>query len=141
MGGLKLQKRLAAEIMKVGISRVVFDNEHLEEIKNSITRADIRKMISHGYITIKPTKMKFPEHKKKEKRGEGSRKGKFGARYNKKRLWINTVRPLRKMLKELKEEKKIDTATYRRIYKLVKAGTFRSRAHLKLYLSQRGIKI
>ena len=42
MGGLTLQKKLAADILKVGETRVVMDPEHLEDIKNAITRADIR---------------------------------------------------------------------------------------------------
>lgn len=141
MGGLSLQRRLAAKLLKVGINKIWIDNSHIEEIKNAITRSDVKKMISHGYIKARSDKMKFPyKHKRKIKRA-GSRKGKKGARYIKKRAWINTVRPLRKMIKELKKQGKIDNMTYKKTYLLIKSGTFRSRAHLKLYLEQRGIKI
>jgi large subunit ribosomal protein L19e len=140
MGGLSLQKRLAASILKVGQSRIVMDPEHLEDIKNAITRSDIKKMISHGYIKVKPTKIKKPElYPKKRRKGPGSRKGARGTRVTKKRLWINTIRPLRRMLRELRDKKVIDPTTYRKTYNLIKSGAFRSRSHLKLYLKQKGV--
>jgi len=140
MSDLSLQRKLAAEILKVGRTRVWMDTEHLEEIKKAITRSSIKKMISHGYIKAKRAKIKIPElHPKRRTRGEGSRKGRKGSRLRKKRRWINTVRPLRNMLKELRDEKKIERKEYRRLYSLVKSGMFRSRAHLRLYLRQRGI--
>lgn len=140
MGGLLLQRKLAADILKVGQTRIVMDPEHLEDIKNAITRADIRKMISHGYIKVKPTKIKKPElYPKKRKKGPGKRRGSHGAKITKKRAWINTIRPLRMMLRELRDKGTIDKAMYRKTYMLVKSGAFRSRSHLKLYLKQRGI--
>lgn len=140
MGGLSLQKRLASEILKLGQSRVWMDTEHLEEIKNAITRSDIKKMISHGYIREKKPKVKVTNlYEKGAKKGYGKRKGAKGTRLQKKRRWMNTIRPLRRMLKDLKNEEKIDKNTYRKIYLLTKAGTFRSRSHLRLYLQQRGI--
>ena len=140
MGGLSLQKRLAADILKVGHSRVVMDPDHLEDIKNAITRSDIRKMINHGYIKVKKTKIKKPElYPKKKKKGHGKRKGAKGAKVKKKRDWINTIRPLRRMLKDLRDKGTIDTRTYRKTYMLVKSGMFRSRSHLNLYLKQKGV--
>jgi len=140
MGGLTLQKRLAAKILKVGQTRVVMDPSHLEEIKNAITRADIRKMINHGWIKAKPSKIKKPDlYSKKRKRGPGKRKGAHGAKLTKKRMWINTIRPLRRMLKELRDKGTIDRKSYRKTYLLIKSGAFRSRSHLKLYLEQQGI--
>ena len=140
MGGLTLQRRLAADILKVGETRVAMDPEHLEDIKNSITRSDIKKMISHGYITVKRGKIKRPDlYKKKRKRGYGSRKGKLGAKVTKKERWMSTIRPLRRMLKELRDKETIDTKTYRKTYLLIKSGVFRSRSHLRVYLKQKGI--
>jgi large subunit ribosomal protein L19e len=140
MGGLSLQRRLAAKIMKVGQTRVVMDPDHLEDIKNAITRADIRKMINHGYIKVKKSKIKKPDlYAKKKKKGHGSKKGSKGAKVTKKKIWMNTIRPLRRMLKELRDKGTIDTRTYRKTYMLIKSGMFRSRSHLKLYLKQKGV--
>jgi len=139
MGGLSQQKRLASSLLKVGHSRVWIDPSHLEDIKNAITRADIRKMINHGYIKAKNKKIKRPKTGKKRGQGPGSRKGARGARTPSKEKWMNTVRPLRKMLKELKDQNKIDVKMHRKLYLQIKSGAFRSRSHLKLYLKQRGV--
>jgi len=139
MGGLTQQKRMASDILKVGESRLWINPDNLEDVKNAITRADIRKMVNHGYIKAKNEKIKMPKVKKKRRQGYGSRKGAKGARLPKKEKWMNTVRPLRKMLKELKDQDKVDAKTYRKLYSQIKSGTFRSRSHFKVYLKQRGI--
>jgi large subunit ribosomal protein L19e len=140
MGGLTLQRRLAADVLKVGETRIAMNPEHLEDIKNAITRSDIKKMISHGYITVRMTKIKMPDlYKKKRKRGYGSRKGRLGAKVTKKERWIHTIRPLRNMIKDLRDKGTIDTKTYRKIYYQIKSGAFRSRSHLKVYLKQKGV--
>lgn len=139
MAGLSLQKRLASEILKVGETRVWINPTYSDEVKGAITRADVRRMINHGYIKAKKEKIKRPRNKKKKRQGPGKRKGSKGARRPKKEKWMNTIRPLRRMLKKLREEKKIDVKTYRKLYLQVKSGAFRNRSHLKLYLEQRGI--
>jgi large subunit ribosomal protein L19e len=141
MGGLSLQKRLAADILKVGISKVWLDPDHREDIKNAITRADIKKLIEKGYIKKRKGKVPYPYDSKRKKQNPGSRKGKKGSRMDPKRKWINTIRPIRKMLNDLKKEGKISKEVYKKAYRLAKAGTFRSRSHLKLYLQQKGVKI
>jgi len=134
-----LQKKLAAKILKVGVSRVWLDPTKKKEIESAITKADIRKLIKKGYIKALPEKLKKPKEKKKRRRGPGRRKGKKYAKVSRKERWISTVRALRKMLKELKEKKLIDQQTFKKAYKLVKGGMFRSRAHLRVYLEQRGL--
>ncbi|MEM5766499.1 MAG: 50S ribosomal protein L19e [Candidatus Aenigmatarchaeota archaeon] len=133
---MSLQKKLAARILKVGKSRVWLDPSKQKDIEAAITKADIRKLIQKGYIKVLPEKLHKPKERKKKKRGVGSRKGVRGAILPEKRKWISTVRALREMLKELREGGKIDRPTYHMLYKLVKGGTFRSRAHLRIYLEQ-----
>jgi large subunit ribosomal protein L19e len=136
---LTLQKRLAAKILKVGESKVWIDPTKIKDAQSAITRIDVKKLIKQGIIKKLPSKVKMPKKKKKKRRGTGSRKGSKHARLPKKRRWINTVRPLRRMLRELKAEGSIDNRTYRRLYMLVKGGQFRSRSHLRIYLKQHGI--
>ena len=131
-----LQKKLAAKILKVGESRVWLDPSKQKDIEAAITKADVRKLIQKGYIKALPEKLHRPKERKKKKRGPGSRKGAKGAILPAKRRWIQTVRPLREMLKELRDSGQIDRQTYRRLYKLVKGGMFRSRSHLRIYLEQ-----
>ena len=42
---LKNQKRIAASVLKIGSKKVKFDPERLADIKEGITRADIRSLI------------------------------------------------------------------------------------------------
>jgi large subunit ribosomal protein L19e len=136
---MSLQKKLAAKILKVGESRVWLDPSKTKDIEAAITKTDIRKLIKQGAIKALPKKLKKPRERIKKRKGPGSRKGAKGAILPKKRRWISTVRPLRKMLKELRKTEQLDKATYRKLYLLVKGGMFRSRSHLKIYLEQHGL--
>lgn len=138
MTKLDFQKKIAAKILKVGKTKVWLDPEHLKDIKNAITRADIRKLILKGWIKALPGKIKRKKGKRKRK-GPGRRKGGKYAKISRKRIWMNKVRTQRKFLRELKKKEKISISDYRKLYKLVKGGVFRSRAHLSLYLKQKGI--
>lgn len=131
-----IQKRMAGKVLKTGISRVWLNPEKMKDIKKAITKWDIRKLIKKGDIKTLPEKIKVVSITKKRKRGAGSRKGKKYSIVPRKRRWISTVRPQRKMLKELKASDQLERANYRKLYNLVKGGVFRSRAHLKLYIEQ-----
>ncbi|MDI6642516.1 MAG: 50S ribosomal protein L19e [Candidatus Hodarchaeaceae archaeon] len=144
---LNLKKRLAAEILKVGVNRVWIDPTRAADVSVAITRQDIRDLISQGVIRAKPergsSRGRFRERavkrKKGRRRGVGSRKGAKHARLPKKASWIRTVRPLRFRLRELKKEGVIGPREYRRLYNMVRGGAFRSRAHLETYLRERGL--
>ncbi len=131
----KLQKKLAAKILKKGKSKIWLDPSKIEDIEKAITKADIRRLIKKGFIKVR--KNKVP--KLKEKGGKRVKKGGKYSVVTAKRKWINTIRPIRRMLKELKETGQIDNRTYRKLYLLAKGGTFRSRSHLKIYLEQHGL--
>src|SRR3989344_659609 len=141
---LSVQKRIAADIFKSGQNRVVFDKFKLNEIKEAITKADIRKLINDGTIKVKQKKgissfraNKIRLQKRKGKRkGHGSRKGTRHARLGRKRRWIQKVRVQRKFLRMLKEKKLISTKTHLEIYKMIKGNVFRSKRHMKLYLGE-----
>jgi len=136
---LTLQKRLAAKILKTSRSKIWIDPTRLKDAQVAITHADVRRLVSHGVIKKIPDKISRPKERRKRRRGPGSRKGSKYAKVGKKRRWINTVRPLRRMLRELKAEGSIDNRTYRRLYMLVKGGQFRNRSHMRIYLQQHGI--
>ncbi|HEX32859.1 MAG TPA: 50S ribosomal protein L19e [Candidatus Aenigmarchaeota archaeon] len=140
-----VQRRMAADVLNVGVDRVWFDPSHLKDIKEAITKSDIRSLIKKGWIKKKPVQIHSRgrarvTHAKKRKglrRGHGSRKGKALARMgSKKTLWKNRIRLQRSLLRRLKIKGKLDTKTYRLLYRRAKGGFFRSKAHLKLYLSK-----
>ena len=53
---LKTKKMLAQKVLKVGKERIVFLKPRLEEIKEAITRQDIRQLYDEGMIKIKEIK-------------------------------------------------------------------------------------
>jgi large subunit ribosomal protein L19e len=67
------------------------------------------------------------------------RKGAKYAVISRKERWMSTVRALRKMLKEMKSKDEIDNQTFKKLYRLVKGGMFRSKSHLKIYMEQHGL--
>ncbi len=141
---LDYQRKLAAKILKVGQDRVWFDPEHLEEIKNALTRESIRILINKGYIAKKQKKgvsrvraNYIAEQKKKGRRkGPGSRRGKKTARMPKKESWMNRIRAVRRLLREFKEKGIITRSEYRMLYGQASAGRIRSKAYLKLLISK-----
>ncbi len=141
---LRTQKRLGAKLLKAGKKRVKFNVEKLKEIKEAITRADVRSLIKNKIITKKQKKgissgrkKKVLAQKRKGRRsGQGKRKGTFKARNPKKRRWINKIRPQRRFLKELKNSKIITNKEYRELYLKSKGNFFRSISHLELYLTK-----
>jgi large subunit ribosomal protein L19e len=132
---MNLQKKLAAKILKCGVNRVWIDSKD-EKVKQAITRRDIRRFIKEGAIKKLPLK-KSLKHEEKRQQRTGSIKGAKGARIGKKTEWLKIIRPQRKLLKELKDKKQLQSRAYRKIYKMIKGNVFRSKAHLMLYLKER----
>jgi len=147
MMDLSLQKKLAAKILGVGWSKVWVDPAKAKEIKESITKADIRVLIQKGYVKKKTPNLRSrarvrvsKEQKKKgRQRGTGSRKGRAGARTNKKQAWMSKIRIQRKFLGILKEKGIIENDVWRKLYRMAKGGFFRSKEHLKLYAQKAGL--
>lgn len=144
---LKIQRRLAASILKCSETRVWFDSTRLSDIKEAITKADIRGLIGTKVIRKKSIigisrvrARKIKEQKAKgRRRGPGSRKGKKTARLPKKKVWANRVRIQRSFIKNLRDKKVIGTSDYGNIYRKIKGGFFRSKRHIKLYLTEHNL--
>ncbi len=142
MTGLKSQRRLAAQILKVGQNRVWINPERIDDVEAAITREEIRKLIHEGVIKPLPEKgvsraraRVLKEKKRKGKRrGHGSRSGSRGARLSKKEAWMKKIRALRKKLRELKASRTITETTYRKLYKMASSGRFESVGDLERYL-------
>jgi len=134
-----LQKKMAAQILKVGKNRVWLDPKQTKDLDAAITKADIRKMVLKGWVKALPEKIHRPKEKRKRGRGHGSRKGAKYSIVNRKRRWILRVRPMRAMLQEMKEKQQIDNPTFKKLYLLIKGGMFRSRSHLRLYMEQNNL--
>ncbi len=149
MTDLSMQKRLAAEVLGVGVSRIRIDPERIEDVESALRREDIRRLIKDGAIYVLPArrnsrgrwKERHRKRKKGHRRGPGKRKGARGARVDEKRLWMYTIRKIRRYLKWLRDNGVIDRKTYRKLYLLAKGGTFRSLSDLKRHLTDMGIQV
>jgi len=139
---LKNQRRLAAEILKVGENRVWIDPERIEDVQMAITREEIKKLIHEGAIKklkekgVSRARARVIREKKKKglRRGPGSRSGAMHARISKKEAWMKKIRALRRRLRELKEKKIITVNVYRKVYKMAGSGSFKSIAEMERYL-------
>lgn len=147
MTDLTLQKRLAAEVLGVGISRIKIDPTRVSEVAQAITREDIRKLIKEGAIWAEPergvagysSRIRHKQRVKGRRRGHGKREGGKYARTDPKEVWMNRIRKIRRYLRYLRDHGIIDRKTYRRLYMLAKGGYFTSFASLRLYLKEKGI--
>lgn len=135
---LRTKKRLAARVLGVGVHRVRFSTDYLENIEESITRADIRGLITANIITVKPFTgtSRGRAHAKKaqrNKRGttQGSKRGTKGARVGKKSAYVAKVRSLRRLLKISKDRKDITNPEFWTLYKKIGGNTVRNKAHLR----------
>ncbi|MFH1972875.1 MAG: 50S ribosomal protein L19e [archaeon] len=141
---LSNQRRISASLMKVGKNKVWFDKDRLEEVKEAITKADIQSLIKQLAIQKRPQKgtsrvrarKKQEQRRKGRQKGDKHKKGKATARLPRKEKWMITVRGQRKFITELKEKELVEVKTYRNLYQKVKGGYFRSKRHIKLYLTE-----
>jgi large subunit ribosomal protein L19e len=139
--GASSVRKIAAGMLKCGESRIRM--EMGKEIEEALTRDDVRSLIRSGLVwkvqkkgTSKfRAKVSFRQKRKGRRTGAGSRKGTYNARSGpKKRRWIKSVRALRRLLRELKDNGQIEPKTYTQFYPRIKGGEFRNRKHLLFYL-------
>ena len=144
---LTSQRRLAAELLKIGRGRVWMDPDRIEVVEAAITREEIRKLIHEGTIRPLPEKgisraraRRLHEKKKKGlRRGPGRKSGSPHAKISKKQRWMRRIRPLRKKLRELKTSRAITESVYRKLYDKAGSGVFESTADLERYIKTRDL--
>ena len=144
---LKAKKQLVARMYKVGVNRVMFDSDHLDDIADAITRDNIRSLFTANTIRIEPIKGASRGRAKikkiqKKKRGvkQGSKKGRKGARVCKKEVYVIKVRALRYRLKIAKDRKEITNTEFWDLYKKIGGNTVRNIAHLRMLIDEKTAK-
>ena len=145
---LKTQKRIAASVLKCSPKKVTFDVTRLSDIKEAITKEDIKTLIKDGLIkrirsneqSRVRARVRAVQRSKGRQRNAGSRKGRATARLPRKRKWIGKIRRQRELLSELRENKSLLQKDYRDLYRKSKGGFFRSKRHIELYITEHGLK-
>lgn len=138
---------MAAGIFGCSPKKVVFDTERLAEIKEAITKTDLRALIEQGAIRKLPARgvskarirVAQEQKGKNRRKGHGSRKGSAGARTVRKTAWVNRVRLQRSYLQSLRPSNVVNQVQFVEVYRKIKGGFFRSKRHLELFLTERGI--
>ena len=130
---LDIKKNLAAKTLGVGTSRVQFDTERLDEIKEAITRQDIKDLVTSGAIKIKEVKGRRVNIKRKHRKRGGKIKLKVNKRKEK---YVILTRKLRKHLVEMKKHGKISDETIKEVRKGIRNSVYKSKRHLKEHIDK-----
>jgi len=125
------KKALSVRALKVGKKRIVFLHSRLDEIKEAITKQDIKDLKKEGAIIIKEVGGQKKKEKKRKKRGPGNIKKKVKKR---KQEYVIMTKKLRKYVSEMKKQKKLSNEEISDIRNKIRNRIFKNKEHLKEYI-------
>jgi len=128
---LRKKKELAAKTLGVGKNKIAFVKSRIDEIKEAITKQDVRDLFNEGAITIKPAVGRKKVTVEKKRRSIGNVRKKIKGR---KRKYIILTRKLRGHLAEMGKKKAFMPEQIRGIRKKIKNKEFKNRAGFIDYL-------
>jgi large subunit ribosomal protein L19e len=141
MTNLTSQRRIAAQVLKIGRNRVWIDPARIDDVEGAITREDIKKLVHEKIITATPiqgvsrgrAKVIQAKKRKGRRKGPGSKSGTPRATISKKQAWMTKIRSLRRKLRDLKTTRVLTESNYRQLYMIAGSGRFASIAEMERY--------
>ena len=134
---LRSQRRLAASLLKAGLSRVWIDPEENDRVRSAITREEIQTLIREGRIRLLPitgvSRGRWRARTSKRKNA-GSRKRGQGLG---KTQWVLKIRAIRRHLRGLRDSRQLSPDSYRTLVGMAKGGAFRNSSHIDEYVKAR----
>lgn len=127
---LRNKKNLAIRTLKVGKERISFVDSRKDEIKEAITKQDIKDLVGAGAIIIKEIKGR----KKIEKKGRRSIGNIRKMVKRRKKDYVIMTRKLRKYVKEVGPQKKISKEIFKKIRNKIKNREFKNKKDLQKYI-------
>lgn len=128
---LSKKKNLAAKALKVGKGRVKILEERMSEVKDALTKQDIKDLVKDGAIEVKEVKGRKKIEKRKRKRGAGKIKKKVNKR---KENYVIMTRKLRAYTRSMYIQGKVSKQEKEDIRKKIRNKFFKSKANLKQYI-------
>ncbi len=124
---LSNKRELAARTLGVGVGRIMFNTNRIDEIKEAITKQDIRDLVVAKAIFVREIKGRKANEKRKRRRA-GSIRMKPNTR---KRDYIILTRKFRAYISELRKQGKVTKEQYLNLRKEIRSKHFRSKTHIK----------
>jgi large subunit ribosomal protein L19e len=131
---LRSQRRLAASLLRAGLSRIWIDPEETDKVRSAITRAEIQTLVKEGRIRLLPKKG-VSRGRVRARAGRRKRSGsRKGGRGPGKKQWVLKIRAVRRHLRTLRDRRQVSPENYRMLLGMAKGGGFRSSSHIDEYV-------
>ncbi len=124
---LSKKRALAARVLGVGMGRIMFNAQRLDEIKEAITKQDMRDLAADKAIYIREIKGRHVNSGRRRRRA-GSIRMKPNQR---KKEYMRIARKMRAYVGELKKQEKLTNEEVLRLRKEIRGKTFKTKAHIK----------
>ncbi len=129
------KKELAKRTFGVGKDRIVFVESRAEDIKEAITKQDIRDLINDGAILI------LNGYGRRKNAGKKRENRKVRKNINvRKRNYVILTRKLRRSLAEMHSSNRISKEKVTELRKKIRNKAFRSKAHMKEFMEDKKTK-